>query len=252
MRIVKADYEIMNPNLDDPQTAIDIYKLLEKIGRTCYVSGEQITENSAENFLRRIIKNGHEAMLEHAHLTVKFTIDRGISHELVRHRLASFAQESTRYCNYHKEKFGDEIAVIEPCFFDDIPDDRKETILKILEASGEDDADEFKDFEPTDHERQYANWYMGCEEAETAYFMMLDLGSTPQEARDVLPNSLKTDVVMTANIREWRHFFKLRAAGVTGKPHPQMLEVASKLPNECREKLPVLFDDILPMGEEKE
>lgn len=246
MRKIKADYEIMNPNLDDPNTATDIYKLLEKIGRTCYVSGDQITEDSSEKFIRRIIKNGHEAMLEHAHMTVRFIVDRGISHELVRHRIASFAQESTRYCNYHKEKFGDEITVIEPSFFDDIPDDRKETILNALNSTGDEVDDPFKDFEPTDHDRQYANWYMGCEECETAYFMMLDLGSTPQEARDVLPNSLKTEIVMTANMREWRHFFKLRAAGVTGKPHPQMHDIAMRLLNECKKKLPVLFDDILP------
>lgn len=221
MKIIKADYQILSPDLDDPKCAGRIYRKIEYAGRTCYKSGNKITDESAEKFVRNIRKNNHEAMLEHESITVKFTVDRGVSHELVRHRLASFAQESTRYCNYSQDKFGNEIAVIDPYFF-----------------RGE------GDFEKLDE------WMDAMIDAERHYLKLLELGATPQEARTVLPNSLKTEVVMTANIREWRHFLKLRAAGVTGKPHPQMLEVAVPLLNELRLKLPALFDDILPMEAE--
>lgn len=216
MKIINAGYKIFMPDLDDPEAAYKIYRKLEYIGRICYKSAEYITDESAEKFVRTLIRNGHEAMLEHAGMTVIFTVDRGVSHELVRHRLASFAQESTRYCNYSKDKFGNEITVIKPCFLE--------------EGSAE-----------------YIDWTAAMRECEARYFRMLGEGSTPQEARSVLPNSLKTEVVMTANYRELRHFLKLRAAGVTGKPHPQMLEVAVPMLNELREKLPALFDDIQPM-----
>lgn len=217
MKIINARYKIFTPDLDDPETAHQIYRKLEYIGRICYKSADHITDESAEKFVRTLIRNGHEAMLEHAGMTVIFTVDRGVSHELVRHRLASFAQESTRYCNYSKDKFGNEITVIKPCFLE--------------EGSAE----------------YIIDWEATMRECEARYFRMLGEGFTPQEARSVLPNSLKTEVVMTANFREWRHFLKLRAAGVTGKPHPQMLEVAVPLLNELREKLPALFDDIQPM-----
>lgn len=190
----------------------EILKKIEKIGRTCYKSEGKISEGSAEKFVANLIKRGHEAMLEHESLTIKFVVDRGISHELVRHRLASFAQESTRYCNYGKDDFGSEITFIIP---------------------------------------NYLNGGMGLEtwicamgECEDAYFKLLDIGLTPQEARAVLPNSLKTEVVMTANLREWRHFFKLRAANKTGKAHPQMLEVTRPLLDELKALIPVVFDDI--------
>ena len=216
MKIIKANYHILSPDLDDPNCAGRIYRKIEYAGRTCYKSTDKITDESAEKFVRNICKNNHEAMLEHESITVKFTVDRGVSHELVRHRLASFAQESTRYCNYSQDKFGSEITVIKPCFY-------------------------------REYSEEYDLWKSAMENAEYEYFQLLNAGSTPQEARSVLPNSLKTEVVMTANIREWRHFLKLRAAGVTGKPHPQMLEVAVPLLNELRLKLPALFDDILPM-----
>ena len=202
----------------------------------------------AEKFVRKLIERGHEAMLEHVSLTVKFIVDRGVSHELVRHRLASFAQESTRYCNYSKDKFGHEITVIEPVFFKDIDENRRKYLINQFQYVGNDPLLS----NLTDHERAYAGWVYGCTTAETAYFGMLDDGCTPQEARSVLPNSLKTEVIMTANLREWRHFLKLRAAGVSGKPHPQMLEVAIPLLNELRERLPAIFDDIEPMQEKND
>lgn len=195
----------------------DGQKVLQKIeaaARTCYKSEGKIQEGSAAKLVAGLIKSGHEAMLEHASVTVKFVVDRGISHELVRHRLASFAQESTRYCNYSKDDFGSEITFI-------IPD--------YLEYKSE----------------GWNIWKESMKQAEDAYFKMLDFGLSPQQARAVLPNSLKTEVVMTANLREWRHFFKLRALGTTGKLHPQMLEVAVPLLEDMKNLIPVVFDDLV-------
>lgn len=195
----------------------DGQKVLQKIeaaARTCYKSEGKIQEGSAAKMVASLIKSGHEAMLEHASVTVKFVVDRGISHELVRHRLASFAQESTRYCNYSKDDFGSEITFIIP---------------EYLEYKSE----------------GWNIWKESMKQAEDAYFKMLDFGLSPQQARAVLPNSLKTEVVMTANLREWRHFFKLRALGITGKPHPQMLEVAVPLLEDMKNLIPVVFDDLV-------
>lgn len=158
--------------------------------------------------------------LVHLDLTVKFTVDRGISHEIVRHRKASFAQESTRYCNYGSK--GGEITVIEPCYL--MVDGVKVSVENWSE--------------------RYGAWVSACEEAEKNYLKMLADGATPQEARAVLPTSLKTEVVMTANVMEWRHFFNLRALGTTGKPHPQIVEVAMPLLHEMQEKFPLQFDDL--------
>ena len=157
-----------------------------------------------------IIKRGHEAVLEHASVTVKFTVDRGVSHEIVRHRLAAYCQESTRYCNYSKDGFGRQVTFIQPHFLD------RGT-------------------------RGWELWVLACEQAEKAYFDLLNWGCSPQEARAVLPNSLKTEVVMTANLREWRHFFKLRTAPAA---HPQMREVTIPLLRRMQELIPVVFDDI--------
>lgn len=139
--------------------------------------------------------------LIHETLSVKFTVDRGVTHELVRMRDCSFAQESTRYCNYSKGKFGNEITVIKPCFWNE-------------------DTEVFNE------------WKMGCEESEKSYFILLNEGAAPQEARDVLPTSVKADIIMTTNIREWVHILELRALGTTGKPHPQMEEVMIPLAKE--------------------
>lgn len=209
MQAIKAYTQIYND--------FDGQKILEKIeqvARTCYKSEGKIQEGSAAKMVASLIKSGHEAMLEHASVTVKFVVDRGISHELVRHRLASFAQESTRYCNYSKDDFGSEITFI-------IPD--------YLEYKSE----------------GWNIWKESMKQAEDAYFKMLDFGLSPQQARAVLPNSLKTEVVMTANLREWRHFFKLRALGTTGKPHPQMLEVTVPLLEDFKQMIPVVFDDLV-------
>lgn len=212
MKIVKAGYEIL-----DDLNGEEILRKIEKIARVCYKSEGMITDGSAEKMVRALIKSGHEAMLEHFSFSVKFIVDRGVSHELVRHRLASFAQESTRYCNYGK---ANEITVILPLFFN--------TGMGINSNS-----------------LVYEAWKYSCEVAERKYMELLKFGATPQQARTVLPNSLKTELVMTTNLREWRHFFKLRALGTAGKPHPQMLEVALPLLQECKRLIPVVFDDLV-------
>lgn len=215
MKVIKPGYEILTDITGNE------LKLIELAGRTCYKSEDKITDDSAKKFVSNIIKRGHEAMLEHSILSVRFICDRGVSHELVRHRLASFAQESTRYCNYGKNKFGNECTFIEPFFFC-----RKGTSNR-------------------DNDTLYNIWLDCCELSEKTYLRMLELGATPQEARSVLPNSIKTEVVVTMNYREWRHFFKLRAARVTGPAHPQMEEITRPLLEEVKRLIPVVFDDII-------
>jgi thymidylate synthase (FAD) len=187
-----------------------ILQKLELIGRTCYKSEDKITEGSAAKFVANIIKRGHEAVLEHASITVKFVVDRGVSHEIVRHRIASYCQESTRYCNYSQDKFGNELTFIIPDFL-------------------------------TYGSEGFKIWKEEMKQIEKTYFAMLKAGHTPQEARAVLPNSTKTEVVMTANLREWRAFFKLRTSKAA---HPQMREVTIPLLEELKQMIPVIFDDI--------
>ena len=215
MKVIKPGYEILTDITGNE------LKLIELAGRTCYKSEDKITDDSAKRFVSNIIKRGHEAMLEHSILSVKFICDRGVSHELVRHRLASFAQESTRYCNYGKNKFGNECTFIEPFFF-------------RRKGTGD-----------RDNGALYNIWVDACEFSENTYLRMLELGATPQEARSVLPNSIKTEVVVTMNYREWRHFFKLRAARATGPAHPQMEEITRPLLEEVKKLIPVIFDDII-------
>lgn len=205
MKIIPASVEFITPIND-----LVILLRLEECGRVCYKSEGKIAPGSAEKFLTNIIARGHEAVLEHCSFTVKFICDRGVSHEIVRHRMASYCQESTRYCNYSKDGFGNEITVIQPCF--------------LQQGTG-----------------PWYYWREACQMAEWRYFDMLKAGCTPQEARAVLPNSLKTELIMTANIREWRHFLKLRTSPAA---HPQMREVAIMLLKQLQERIPVLFDDI--------
>ena len=206
MKIIKPYFEIYNDGIYGE----DVLRKIEKCGRICYKSEHKITEDSAKIFVKNIIARGHEAVLEHESLTIKFIVDRGVSHEIVRHRMASYCQESTRYCNYAKDDFNNEITVIKPFF--------------LIEGS-----------------TGWNHWKEGCEAAEKAYFDLLEWGCTPQEARSVLPNSLKTELVMTANLREWRHFLKLRCSKAA---HPQIREVTIPLLKELQERIPIIFDDI--------
>ena len=205
MKIINASYKI-----ETPFDGAEILKRIEKAGRTCYKSEDRITNESAKSFVRMLIERGHESVLEHESITVRFICDRGISHEIVRHRLASYSQESTRYCNYSNDRFRNKITFIKPCFLE--------------EGTG-----------------GYKLWKQAMFIAEKEYFELLNLGCTPQEARSVLPSSTKTEVVMTANLREWRHFLKLRTAKAA---HPQMRELTVPLLHELQERIPVVFDDI--------
>jgi len=238
MNIIKPGYEILTPISDG---GIEELQKIELAARTCYKSEDKISPDgeSAKKLVKNLIKSGHEAMLEHGSLSVKFICDRGVSHELVRHRIASYAQESTRYCNYGKDKFGNSITVIEPCFYADRNED---DIIRIRDR-------EFLQAAPSSSNitKRYVVWYNTCKIMEDRYFQLLDLGATPQEARAVLPNSLKTEVVMTANYREWRNVFKLRCAN---DAHPQIREIMIPLCVELQKRIQILFDDCYPLGQE--
>lgn len=204
MNIIKPYFEI-ETELNEAK----IIHSLEWAARTCYRSHERITRESGYKLINAIIKNGHEAMLEHESITIRIGCDRGVTHELVRHRLASFAQESTRYCNYSKGKFNGELTFIKPCFWN------------------------IEDI-------NYQMWITFMEQCEKAYLNLIESGATPQEARTVLPNSLATEIVITANLREWRTIMKLRTSK---EAHPQMREIMCAILKELRSKLPTIFND---------
>lgn len=195
----------------------DAIMLIERAGRVCYKSENKIKRDSAETFIRGILKRGHESVIEHVSVTVRVICDRGVSHEIVRHRIASYSQESTRYCNYADDKFGNEITVINPYFFDQ---------AYILN-----EGDRYL----------YSVWYNSCKDAEDAYNLLISNGASPQEARSVLPNSLKTEMFVTMNLREWRHFFKLRCSPAA---HPQMRQIANMILNQFKQRFPLFVEDI--------
>jgi thymidylate synthase (FAD) len=202
MKIIKASAEIIF-------ATEFLEQVIEVAGRTCYKSEDKITEDSAGEFIAKIKNFKHESVLEHGSITTRFIVDRGVSHELVRHRLASFSQESTRYCNYAKDKFGNEITVIDPCFWEK-------------------------------GSPKWQQWLDACHQAELHYFNLLSEGATAQEARSVLPNSLKTEIVVTTNPREWRHIFEVRCHR---DAHPQMREVMIPLQEDFVARWPALFGD---------
>lgn len=213
MKIIEPGYEILTP-IDGEE----VLKTLEKVARTCYKSEGKIANGTARKMAGSFIANGHEAMLEFFDITVKFTHNRGFSHEMVRHRLCSFAQESTRYCNYSQDKFGNELTIIKPYWFDRVSQKTRDT------------------------------WSDQMYAAELTYFGLLEAlkidGIQPQAqaARGVLPNDLKTEINVKANLREWRAIFKLRCAPAA---HPDMRRVMIPLLRELQERIPVLFDDIM-------
>jgi thymidylate synthase (FAD) len=210
MRIISPSFEIIN-------ASIYLQKTIEIAGRVCYKSEDKICDGSDAKFIEHLKGLHHDSVIEHGSITVKIVCDRGVSHELVRHRLASYSQESTRYCNYSKDKFGGEITVI------DLATGFAYDLSK-----------------PTDY-RKYHIWRKAMANAEQSYFQMLDAGATAQEARSVLPNSLGTVVVITANPREWRHIFKMRVAQ---SAHPQMREIMLPMLEEFKSKWPAIFGDL--------
>jgi thymidylate synthase (FAD) len=206
MKIIKTFYIIETPIDGDY-----ILKFIEKAGRTCYKSEDKINSDSAKRFVKNLVERGHLSVIEHFSVSVRMICDRGVSHEIVRHRPASYTQESTRYCNYAKGKFDGELTFIEPCFWSE--SDEKE--LEI--------------------------WKSSMSQCEKDYIRLIEMGATPQEARSILPNSLKTEILVTMNLREWKHFLTLRTAKAS---HPQMREICIPILKEFKEKIPVIFDDI--------
>lgn len=200
MRIIPPSWEFM---VEPDGKAM--LKHIEAAGRVCYKSEDRITDESAEKFVAHAIKIGHHSIIEHANVSVRIICDRGVTHELVRHRLASFSQESTRYCNYGKDKFDGQVTFIEPTFE---LNDLDRSLLSLIESH---------------------------------YLLRLENGLTPQEARYFLPNGLKTEIIVTCNVREWRHIFAMRTSP---KAHPQIREITQDMLEEFQEKMPVLFDNI--------
>ena len=207
MKIIEPSVELIG-EIDSEK----IMKHIEMAGRVCYKSESRISDKSAEKFIANIIKSGHESVIEHVSITFKIICDRGITHEIVRHRLASYSQESSRYCDYSADKFSGELTFIKPCFW-------------------------------TEDDENFLLWKKTMQILEENYLAMRKNGARPEQARSILPNSLKTEIFMTANLREWRHFLKLRTAN---RAHPQMREVALKIYKILNEKLPIIFADIQP------
>lgn len=205
MRIIEPSFEIL-----DEINGEQLIRKIEKIGRVCYKSELNITQDSAAKFIANIIKSGHESVIEHEKISVRIVCDRGVTHEIVRHRIASYSQESTRYCNYTNERFGKELTLIKPIFWD--------------ESSEE-----------------YECWLETMKKIEDSYNFLMERGVKPQEARSLLPNSLKTEIVVSMNLREWRHFFRLRTSL---RAHPQMREIACAILDEFKKRIPIIFDDI--------
>lgn len=182
-----------------------VLKKIERCGRTCYKSEDKITDDSCKKFVKAIVNLGHESVLEHVSITVKFTISRAIANEIVRHRIASYSQESTRYCNY------------------------KNCIQIVIPESVGNKPESLKDYKEA------------CTAISNTYELLLNCGCKPEIARGILPNDLKTELVMTANLREWRHFFKLRCARPA---HPELRRVTIPLLFELQKLIPIVFDDI--------
>jgi thymidylate synthase (FAD) len=194
--------KIVQPSVELEWITPNAAKMVEMAGRTCYKSE---CGTDPDDFVRKIIGRGHDSVLEHACMSVRIICDRGISHEIVRHRVASYSQESTRYCNYSGDRFGHEIVVVQPSGID---------------------------------ENSVFLWAKAMEQAEETYFALLSAGTKPQTARDVLPTSLKTELVMTTNMREWRHFLRLRlAAGA----HPDIQIIAKMIKEIISQETPIFL-----------
>ena len=207
MKIIEPSVELV-----EDFDAAAVMQKIERAGRVCYKSEGNIKADSAEKFIRGIIKRGHESVIEHAAISFKIICDRGVTHELVRHRIASYSQESSRFCDYSAGKFGGELTFIKPCFW-------------------------------SDDDENFLLWKATMAQLEKTYLAMRAAGARPEEARSILPNSLKTEIFVTMNLRELRHFLKLRTAKAA---HPQMREVALKIYQILVEKLPAVFDDLQP------
>ena len=217
MNVIESSFTILR--IDDEES---IVRLLETCARNCYKSEMSETIEEGLDFLdRRIVQSGHHSVLEHINITVEIICDRGILAEITRHRIASFSVESTRYCDYSKGKHGKEITVIRPYFWE--PEEHD--CIAVREHK----------------ERLKMCWLNSMRQAEASYMALLNNGASAQEARSVLPNSLKTDIIMSTNLRSWRNFFEQRTEPGA---HPQMREIARPMLDEFKRRVPLIFDDI--------
>lgn len=205
--------QVIDPyiSVEDDLDGDAILKKIEKIGRVCYKSEQRITEDSAKKFIAGLLKSGHESVIEHTNISIRIICDRGVTHEIVRHRIASYSQESTRYCNYSSNQFEGQLTFIRPLYF-------------------------------SNDSKLYTLWVDAMAFAENVYLNMIAQGATPQEARSVLPNSLKTEIVVTMNLREWRHFIRMRTSNAA---HPQMRQVANMILVALKSYIPVVFDEFI-------
>ena len=204
MKIIEPWIQV--ENFDGKQ----IMKNLEKACRTCYRSEGLITEDSYSKLLKNCINRGHESILEHEKITIRMYVDIGVYKDLTRHRHASFSIESTRYCNYGKDKFDNEIKFIKPCNIDE-------------------------------DSELYSNWIRAMSFIEKEYIAMSKNGATPDQMRMILPHSTAAEVTMTANIREWKHILGLRCAKMT---HPAIRQVLIPLLLKFKEEMPEIFEEI--------
>lgn len=217
----------MEAHIESTVHADELLLQIEKAGRTCYKSEGKIGDGSAHKFIRGIIARGHESVLEHGSISVRFTVDRGVTHELVRHRLASYSQESTRYCNYGNERFDGGITVCQPNFWD---------------FTGDPDVDFVGIHHGDANTRELRKTWMEAMEAANGFYLkLIALGAKPQEARSVLPQSTKAEIVASMNPREWRHYFRMRCSPAA---HPDIRKVSLELLDEMHSAIPVLFDDL--------
>ena len=201
---------IVEPEIQvEKYDGIKIMKNIERACRTCYRSEGLITEDSYKNLLKNCINRGHESILEHEKITIRMVCDIGVYKDLTRHRIASFSIESTRYCNYGKDKFDNQIKFIKPCNIE----------------SGE----------------IYAFWANEMQNIEHTYQEMSKLNCTPDQMRMILPHSTAAEVTMTANIREWRHILELRCSKAA---HPAIRQLLIPLLLKFKEDIPELFDAI--------
>ena len=212
MKLIKQSHEILYYN----PKAIEI---IERCARTCYKSEDKITENSAKKFVQMLLDKKHHAMIEFSDIIVKFITNRGVSHELVRHRLCSFAQESTRYVNYNSS----DMEFIKPVWLHESYEDEKQMQQNVNEIKAK------------------WQWAAVMSKAEQAYNELINFGWRPEQAREILPNSIKTEIIIKANIREWRHILTLRTSK---QSHPQMRALMIPLVKELQSLIPIVFDDI--------
>ena len=240
MRLIQPKVEVL-----DRFKRQQVIGRLATIARTCYKSENLRTADRDAALIKRLIESKHEAMLEFVDITVKFTCDRGVSHELVRHRLASFAQESTRYCNYSKDKFNNELTFIIPSWLD-LPEGRYEyrgcnwvnkDNNKIFVKTRKNNGDGIEDNDTTARD----TFLFNLDECETSYLNLTKLGWTAEKARMVLPMSIKTEINMKCNLREWRHFLDLRCSNAA---HPDIRKLALDLLKQFHEMVPIVFDDL--------